>query len=194
VQLVEPLPRTGNVRVAVVAGPGPDQWTIDVACRDTNGLLAHLTDVLTERGLDIVAAGIATWPDGAVLDSFVVTSKVRPSAKTLALEFEAELLTNLSPVAMPTLTITFDNEALPWHTAVTVTGPDRPGVLLAVSAAFAIADVVVHTARVATADQLVNDRFAVTDRLGRKLDETAMQRVRLAVAEGRTARRFRRSR
>ncbi len=194
VQLVEPLPRAGTVRVAVVAGPGPDQWTIDVACRDTHGLLAHLTDVLTERGLDIVAASIATWPDGAVLDSFVIAAKERPAAKTLALEFEANLLTNLSPVAMPTLVVIFDNDALPWHTAVTVSGPDRPGALLAVAAAFAAAEVVVHSARIATADRTVNDRFAVSDRVGRKLDEAAMTRIRLAISEGRTGRRFRRPR
>lgn len=193
-ELVEPLPRSGSVRVAVAPLPERDRWKIDVACRDSEGLLARLTEVLTQHGLDIVTAAIATWPDGAVLDSFVVASRQRPSAKELALAFESGLGMRLAPVAMPTLAIEFDNNALPWHTAATVTGPDRPGALLAVSAAFATADVVLHSARISTNDDQVNDRFAVSDRLGRKLDAAAMERVRLALVEGRTARRVRRRR
>lgn len=191
-QLVEPLPRSGTVRVAVAPLPEPGRWKIDVACRDVDGLLARLTEVLTEHGLDIASASIATWADGAVLDSFVVVSRDRPSAKQLAIAFEAGLRTRLAPVAMPSLAIAFDNTALPWHTLVVVTGPDRPGALLAVSSALATAGVVLHTARISTNDQQVSDRFAVSDRVGRKLDTAAMDRIRLALAEGRTARRIRR--
>jgi [protein-PII] uridylyltransferase len=193
-ELLEPLPRSGSVRVAVGPLPERDRWKVDVACRDVDGLLARLTEVLTQHGLDIVGANIATWPDGAVLDSFVVVSRQRPSAKQLALAFEAGLDMRLSPVAMSTLSIEFDNTALPWHTSVAVTGPDRPGALLAVASAFATADVVLHSARISTSDDQVNDRFAVSDRLGRKLDTVAMDRVRLALVEGRTARRVRRRR
>ncbi|MCY7301385.1 MAG: hypothetical protein LH616_19520 [Ilumatobacteraceae bacterium] len=70
-----------------------------------------------------------------------------------------------------------------------MTGPDRPGVLLAVSAAFASAGVVPHTARIYTSDKQVNDRFAISDRVGRKLDASAMNAIRLALTEGRTAHR-----
>ncbi len=187
--LVEPLPRNGAVRVAIAPLPEPDRWKVDVACRDVNGLLARLTDVLTEHGLDITTASIATWADGAVLDSFVVVARNRPSAKQLSLAFEASLRKRLSPVAMSTLNIEFDNAALPWHTLAVATGPDRPGALLAVSAAFATAGVILHTARVSTSDQQVNDRFAVGDRVGRKLDAATMNAIRVALAEGRTLRR-----
>jgi len=181
-RLVEPLPRSGVVRVAVSPEPEPDHWKVDVACRDTDGLLARLTDVLTEYGVNIGGAAIATWPDGAVLDSFIVLSRERPSAKALALAFEARIRKALQPIAMPDLNLTFDNEALPWHTSVVATGPDQPGALLAVSTAFAAAKVMVHTARIATDEARVNDRFAVSDRLGRKLDAAAMDRVRRALA------------
>ncbi|MFM2076403.1 MAG: hypothetical protein RJA49_293, partial [Actinomycetota bacterium] len=77
-----------------------------------------------------------------------------------------------------------DNETLPWHTTVKVEGPDAPGVLQAVTAAFAAADVVVHSARIATVDGNVADRFAVTDHVGRKLDVAAADRVRAALAKG----------
>ena len=192
--LVEPLPRSGSVRVAIAPMPDPDLWKIDVACRDVDGLLARLTDVLTENGLDITSASIATWADGAVLDSFIVSARTRPSAKQLSVAFEAGLSKRMSPVAMPTLSIEFDNTALPWHTLAVVTGPDRPGVLLAVSAAFASAGVVLHTARISTSDKQVNDRFAIGDRVGRKLDTAAMNAIRMALTEGRTTRRLGRRR
>lgn len=190
VRLLEPLPRRGTVRVAVSPEPDSAHWKIDIACRDTAGLLARLTEVLAGRGLDIAAAAIATWPDGAVLDSFVVIGAARPKARELAGAFEARLRGGLDPTPMPDLVLSFDNGALPWHTSVVVRGPDRPGALLAVSTAFATADIVVHTARVATSGQEVNDRFAVSDRLGRKLDAAAMDRVRAALAGTKPRRRL----
>jgi len=189
-RLVEPLPRSGVVRVSVSPEPEPDRWKIDVASRDSSALLAHLAEGLTDAGLDIAAATIATWPDGAVLDSFVVRSTTRPSAKALAGTFEAHLRKPLKHVEMPALTLTFDNTAHPWHTTCVVAGPDQPGALLAVSAAFAAANVVVHAARIANNESGINDRFSLSDRLGRKLDTEAMDRVRRALAGERTRRRF----
>jgi hypothetical protein len=189
-RLVEPLPRSGSVRVAVSPEPEPDHWKIDVACRDADGLLAHLTDVLTARELDIIDATIATWPDGAVLDTFVVLTSGRPSAKELSGEFESSLRRPLRLPAATGLIAEFDNEALPWHTACDVTGPDQPGALLAISVAFARAKVVVHTARIATRDGTIHDRFALSDRLDRKLDAAAMDRVQRALGGERINRRF----
>jgi Kef-type K+ transport system membrane component KefB/glycine cleavage system regulatory protein len=191
-RLLEPLPRRGLVRVSVAPEPEADRWKIDVASRDSAGLLARLTEVLTEHGYSIAAAGIATWPDGGVLDSFVVESTRRPSAKDLAHAFEAGLNARLRVSAMPTLQLEFDNEALPWHTLVVATGPDRPGALLAVSAAFAVAEVMVHTARVATTGDQVHDRFAVSDRLGRKLSADMMTELRTLLANGPSRRHLRR--
>jgi Kef-type K+ transport system membrane component KefB len=182
VQLVEPLPRSGTVRVAVSPHPTPDRWRIDVACRDIDGLLARLTNVLTAQQLEVEGASISTWPDGAVLDSFLVVSKARPPAKQLAQAFEAHLRGPIPRVTMPDLTLAFDNHALPWHTSVIVDGPDQTGALLAVSTAFARAGLVVHTARVASRNGRIDDRFAVTDRLGHKLNDHAMQLVRQHLA------------
>lgn len=139
-RLIEPLPRSGTVRVSVTAGPDAGQWKIDVACRDRTGLLAHVSDVLTSHELDIIAADIATWPDGAVLDSFIVVGANRPGAKELAFAFE---------------------------------------------------DIVVHSARIGSDDGEVHDRFVVSDRLGRTLDDAAMTRARRMLAFG-TGRRSRR--
>jgi UTP:GlnB (protein PII) uridylyltransferase len=120
----------------------------------------------------------------------VVRTRQRPGARELALAFEAALRKPLRVTAMPELHVSFDNEALPWHTSCVVSGTDQPGALSAVSAAFAAAKVVVHTARIATADGQVNDRFSLSDRVGRKLDANAMNRVKAALAGDKPARRF----
>jgi Kef-type K+ transport system membrane component KefB len=189
-QLVEPLPRSGVVRVAVSPDPEPDHWQIDVACRDTAALLTHLAKSLAEAGLDVVSAAIATWPDGAVLDTFMVRSTTRPSARDLALAMEEGLRGRLELHAVRDVTLEFVNDSMPWYTVCIVSGPDQPGALYAVSAAFAAADVVVHTARVSSSRGRINDRFLVSDRVGRKLDAKAMDRVREALAGNRSRGRF----
>jgi Kef-type K+ transport system membrane component KefB len=183
-RLVEPLPRAGAVRVAVSPEPEPDHWKVDVACRDTDGLLARLADVLTMYRLNIVAADIATWPDEAVLCSFIVRAPARPAARALGEAFESRLLAGLKPTARPFLELSFDNDALPWLTVCTVRGPDEPGVLQSVSTAFASAGAVIHSARIGSNYGSVNDRFAVSDRFNRKLDEATIARVRTVLATG----------
>ena len=188
VRMVEPLARKGVVRVAVTPDTQAEHWRVDVACRDQNGLLARLTRVLRDQDLDVIDASIATWLDGAVLDSFLVRHPIRPSSRELALAMEAALKKPVILEPMPLLDLTFDNDLLPWHTACTVTGGDQRGVLQSVTAAFASVDVVVHSARVATQGSRVNDRFSITDRHGRKLDEALQERVRRALAGSRTRR------
>jgi Kef-type K+ transport system membrane component KefB len=183
-RLVEPLPRAGSVRVAVSPEPDVGRWKVDVACRDTDGLLARLTDVLGVDGIDIVSADIATWPDGAVLCSFVVRTDGRPAARALGESFEQRLRAGLRPTARPNLQLAFDNDALPWLTVCTVRGPDEPGVLQSVSTAFASSGAVIHSARIGSSNGLVNDRFAVTDRFNRKLDDATIARVRQVLATG----------
>ncbi|HEX3089814.1 MAG TPA: hypothetical protein VHQ23_14265, partial [Ilumatobacteraceae bacterium] len=181
-RLVEPLPRAGTIRVTVTADPEPDMWTIDIACRDTWGLLARLTGVLSDAGLDVTYASLTTWPDGAVLDSFIARATQRPKARDLALQMEAALRKPL-PKRDPTywLDLSFDGESMPWHTMCIVNGPDQPGALEAVAAAFAMASVVVHTARIESRGGQIHDSFTVSDRVGRKLDTATEDRVRRAL-------------
>lgn len=180
--LIEPLPPSGTVRVAVTPTDEPGHWKIDVACRDTDALLAHLTEALADRGLDIVDATIATWPDGGVLDSFIVFTTNRPVARDLAGDVEERLVRRPSAPTAAGLVAEFNGEVLPWHTVCDVIGPDQPGALSAVSAAFARAEVVVHTARIATSDRIIHDRFTVSDRAGNKLDDAAIRRVQRELA------------
>ena len=50
-RLIEPLPPRGTMRVAVSPEGTPDHWIVDVACRDTDGLLARLAARADRRRL-----------------------------------------------------------------------------------------------------------------------------------------------
>jgi len=181
-RLIEPLPRPGRVRVAVTPDGRPDHWVVDIACRDRKALLAVLTSTLTARSLDIVGAAIATWPDGGVVDSFVVRHAHEPAVHDLVDAFEDAIRGRTPrPSKVADLTVVVDNGLLPWHTSVIVRGTDRPGLLTAVTAAFAAVGVTVHAARVETVDGEAVDRFDVSDRLGRKLGPVLEARLRSAL-------------
>ena len=79
--------------------------------------------------------------------------------------------------------VTFDDDAAPWYTVCVTRGPDRLGLLASIAAAFDAAKVDVHAARVdgAVADGVVDSRFEVTDRYGRKLDAGRKAVVRRAL-------------
>jgi UTP:GlnB (protein PII) uridylyltransferase len=87
------------------------------------------------------------------------------------------------------LKMEFDNSLLPWHTVCLVRGPDQPGALQAITAAFAASRVVVHSARVSSSHGQITDRFSVSDRLGRKLDQAAMDRARASLDSAQPRRR-----
>ncbi len=74
--------------------------------------------------------------------------------------------------------MTFDDNAAPWYTVCVTHGPDRPGLLAAIAYAFDEAKVDVHAARVASALDagVVDSRFEITDRYGRKLDAARRRR------------------
>ena len=187
-RLVEPLPRPGVVRVAVSPEGRPDHWIVEVACRDTDALLARLAGALTDAGADIVAATVATWPDGAAVDTFVVRRAVRLGARQTAEHMERALRQRPVLEPVPGVEVSFDDGSLPWHSACTVRVADRPGVLAAIATAFAAAGVAVHGARLTVEERRFVGRFTVTDRHGRKLDESAKVRVEQALAGARARR------
>ena len=181
--LVEPAPRSGKVRVSVVSTPQNGQWIIDIETHDMRGLLARICAVLAERGLEIVSADLATWPDEAVLDSFKVNSAQKPNAVQIAFELENRLKRRLdAPRRLISnthsrLTISLDNDAHPWHSVIRVSGADQPGLVQAVATAFAMAKTNVHHAHISTQGVDVSDRFEVSTRHGRKLGSQALQRI-----------------
>jgi [protein-PII] uridylyltransferase len=184
--LCEPPPRPDEVRVSVLAA-GDHRWRVEVVARDRVGLLAADTDVLTEAGLDIVEATVATWGDRCALASFLASSETEPAAETLEERLRLALKRPRSTVPLPDATVTFDGQASPWHTLCRVEAPDSPGLLYGVTAAFAAAGASVHSAKITTVDGMADDHFALTDANGHKLAPSAEEEIRRTVAAGRTA-------
>jgi Kef-type K+ transport system membrane component KefB/predicted amino acid-binding ACT domain protein len=189
--LLEPMPSRGSARVAVT--PLEDGvWRVEVASRDRPGLLATVSGVLSESGLSVQEALIATWPDGAALESFrvVPTTENPPDADALTAAIIAAFSRPLEAAPIPDAQITFDDDGSPWYTLCEVRATDRPGLLHAITAGFASAGVDVHSARVQTIGGQAVDLFELTDRNGRKLDESAKRAVVEAITGGvRTGRR-----
>jgi UTP:GlnB (protein PII) uridylyltransferase len=188
-QLLDPAPRRGRLRVTVTT-IGNDLGRVEVAALDQPGLLAAVTGVLASRRIDVVEAAAVTWPDGAVVESYTVRTVVAFStAVGTATHLEQAILDALrTPVAAepaPDLGIDFDSDASPWYTLCEVRGPDRPGLLHAVTLGFAAANVTVHSARIETVGGVVIDRFDLTDPEGRKLDGDLRRTVREAIWSGR---------
>lgn len=182
------LPRRGVVRIVVEDMPEPGTWRIDVSSRDRPGLLARITDTLAEAGLDVVAASLATWPDGGVLDSFVVHAATTPDPGQLTERMERRLRGRINLASLHDLTVTFDDGASPWHTQCTVTGTDRPGLLAAITGALDRAKIDVHAATLVRCDGCDADGtdetrpgilncFQITDRHGEKLGPAGRRAV-----------------
>ncbi len=84
--------------------------------------------------------------------------------------------------------MTFDDDASPWYTLCEVRSPDRAGLLHTITVALASAGANVHSARLATIAGLAVDRFELTDRNDRKLNEAAKTAIVEAIARGVTPR------
>lgn len=191
---LERLPARGEARV-VVTTPGPDAWVIDVASRDRPALLAHVSGVFLDHGLDVLSAVVATWSDGAALESF----RVRPAtpdpedlgAKRLEAAIVASFDRPLTSPPNPDAEISFDDAGSPWYTLCEVRSPDGQALLHAITVGIAAAGGSVHSARLETAAGDAVDRFELTDAAGRKLDRAAKEAVRVAIINGVTPRRRR---
>ncbi len=196
--LVEPLPSRSEARVSVLPRDR-GEWQIEVAARDRPGLLATVSGVIADLGLDILDATVATWPDLAALDSFHVRRAALHPAR-----FDPEELEKMpapDPVALeaaivdafddpleslpnPDADIRFDDLSSPWYTLFEVRCPDRRGLLHSLTAGIASAGASVHSAKLVTVNGQAVDRFELTDRNGRKLDEVAKDAVEAAIRGG----------
>jgi Kef-type K+ transport system membrane component KefB len=159
---------------------------IDIVARDAVGLLARSTGVLEELGLSIIDATVATWSDGCALQSFAVTSIAGhfPDEAEIALDLSAAMAAPLRSAGVADAVLRFDNTSSPWHTVAEVRATDRPGLLHAVAAAFAVSGVDVHAAQVSTSDELVFDVFEVTAVSGGKLTSEQQDFVSTTLRSG----------
>jgi Kef-type K+ transport system membrane component KefB len=183
-ELLEPLPARGTARVAVTPADARGEHRVEVASRDQRGLLAIVTGVLRECELEVRGAAVATWGDGGALESFVVGAPDTPNADRLRMVVEASLATPPSCGPVSQAEVVFDDDASPWYTLCEIRAPDRPGLLHAFATSLAAAGADVHAARVTTVDGWAVDHFELTDRDGRKLDDSVRARVRGLLLSG----------
>jgi Kef-type K+ transport system membrane component KefB len=181
-QLVEPRPRRGEVRVRVDALTEPGVYRVEIATQDRIGLIARTSGVLVAEHCSIESALAATWGDGTALTSYRVRAGSEPVAQKLVADVRAQLDAPLIASPAPDVELVFDDEGSPWYTRCAATAGDRPGLLHTLTAAFAIAEVNVHSARIATEGATAIDAFELTRRNGHKLDDATKARV-LAIVE-----------
>jgi hypothetical protein len=173
VRHLDPMPAKSSALVSIEPIDSADTWLVRVVTHNTKALLARISDALHSANLNILGADLATWPDGAVLDTFEVSSPAPPSAERIQ-QFIDERLNQFdlsqSVLSMPAdMSIDFDDVSHPINTVVNISGADQPGLLSRIASAFSLSDIDVHHALIATTNGEVDDRFEVTDFEGRKL-------------------------
>src|SRR6266545_4084185 len=189
-RMLDPSPASADVRVAV-NDADDGSWWLDIAARDRPGLLATVTSVLAGVDLDVREAVVATWPDGAAVESFRVPSAAPPDRMAIQARIQSAFDAPLHSVPLPDAVVTFDGAASPWHTVCEVRSLDEPGVLHSLAAAFAAAGVNVLSASASSDDEMVIDRFEVTDQKGAKVNDDRAELVRQFIRTGVSARRRR---
>jgi [protein-PII] uridylyltransferase len=158
-------------------------------------LLATIAGVLSEHGLDILDAVVATWADGGALDSFRVRGSASrtqpPDADAIKSSILSAFDAPLESVPDANAEIHFDDHSSPWYTLCEVRSADRRGLLRDLAVGLSSVGADVHSARLSTVAGVAVDRFELTDGNGRKLDETTQLAVTRAIHEGVRRRRVR---
>ena len=90
----------------------------------------------------------------------------------------------LESLPNPDADVRFDDQSSPWYTLFEVRSPDRRGLLHSLTAGIASAGASVHSAKLVTVNGQAVDRFELTDRNGRKLDDAAKDAVATAIRGG----------
>jgi Kef-type K+ transport system membrane component KefB len=172
------------------ATAGVGHW-LDVAAPDRPGLLAAVTSVLAAEGIGVIDAVLATWDDGAALESFRIATDGTLEAGRLSAQITRAVDAPLESTPIAGALVTFNDAVSPWHTVCVVEAPDKPGLLHTLATAFAAAGASVRAARIATEDGIARDRFELTTARGDKLDDVHREEVRRFIAAGVVTRRRR---
>ena len=88
-----------------------------------------MSGVLSDAGLSVQDAIVATWADGGALDSFRVlpTKQTPPDADALTAAIVEAFDRPLEAPPTPDAEVVFDDDASPWYTLCEVRCVDRPG-------------------------------------------------------------------
>lgn len=179
VRHLHPMPPRGQAQVTVEPFDG-SSWVVRIVTHDSSALLARITDAMHAARLNILSADLATWPDDAVLDTFVVSAPAPPSVAELQELVNSRLVEFHPQTAMKTIgshcAIEVDDIAHPINSVITISGPDQPGLLSHIASAFALSAIEVHHAVISTTDGVITDIFEVTDSEGKKLSAPLIEK------------------
>lgn len=160
------------------------------------------TSVLDRLGLNIVDARIIPSNDGYTLDTYVVLEKsgepisgdyrldeIRSTLRDELQQTKApvcitrQMARRLKHFVIPTQVL-FHDDPKNNRTIIEVTATDRPGILSRIASALECSEVQLHSAKITTLGERVEDIFFITDRDGNALaDEEQMSRLSSAIRE-----------
>ncbi len=156
---------------------------------DHSNLFELIVSELGRLGLNILTANVGTTAGDYALNTFLVLEQndnTISSAQRIN-EIRKSLLSCLhNPDKLPKISnqkvprrlrhfstepkVTIDNELSEAYTSIYIEAVDRPGVLSRIARCFFKSDIQIHSAKIATLGEKVEDVFFVTDRQHRQLD------------------------
>ncbi|HEY3197627.1 MAG TPA: hypothetical protein VGJ57_06405, partial [Nitrospirales bacterium] len=176
---------------------GPDVFEVRIAARDYFSELAVIAGLLAAFGLNI-EEGYLTTAGRYILDIFRVRPIAsRGFGIQAQQEFERELIQLIEllaenrfqeararlnrrltevigkspglPAVLQPVDVRFENLPVATWTTMDITASDSPGFLYAFANALGMRGIAVHSGSIKSRDHHVHDRFAITDRHGRRI-------------------------
>ena len=163
-----------------------------IAVEDQPDLFAAITALLSQNHLNIQAATLFTSPKGLCLDTFIVLDEQgHPlSYEQRIQEIQDNLIDGLGDIknrgisvsrAVPTrlkyftvkTRIEFFNHDNSPFTTLEITALDRPALLANIGQAFRDCEIEIHSAKIVTLGERVEDTFTISDRDNRPITDKA---------------------
>jgi [protein-PII] uridylyltransferase len=177
-----------KVVVAIREARGPGVSEVFISTPDFDGLIATVTAVFAEMGLNVLSARVTTTADQRGFDLFELTDR---HGNPLQEPDTSELSRRLSEPLRERLVVAPVKRKLPRRLRPFMSNPevnfglaregkvtlmevrcsDRPGLLSQLAAAMVSCNIRVHDARIATFGDRVEDNFMITDREDTPLSE-----------------------
>ncbi|MBV34356.1 MAG: [protein-PII] uridylyltransferase [Rickettsiales bacterium] len=169
-----------------------------IAIEDQPDLFASITALLSQNHLNIQAATLFTSPKGLCLDTFIVLDEqgYPLSYEQRIQEIQDNLIDGLSNMkgldlsisrAIPSklkyftvkTRIEIFNDPNKAFTTLEITALDRPALLANIGQAFRDCDIEVHSAKIVTLGERVEDTFTISDGNNQPItDETKIQQIK----------------
>ena len=167
IALCHPAPGADEVR-AVARSLTDGGLRLTVVAADRPGFLASTAGVLSAAGLSVRSASAVTWPTlGLAMHAVTIDplpGGAEPDWNEIGLQLRA-LGAGERLRSAPPLDADYEVDVVAsslGQSLVTVTGPDRPGLLWTLASWFADHDLSIETTSIATVDGIASDTFLLT--------------------------------